>query len=1222
MKSRTARRSLTALLPGLLALLALLALGVFGGPLSADSQATGSPPGKVGSINVTRDDGALTASWDAPSGATHYHVTYSDNGKQSWQLAALDHAETSIRIDVDNAKTYIVGVRAKNAHGGSGWTNSAAAGPYTPPPTTPSPPGAVASVSVTRADGTLTASWDAATGATSYHVTYTDNGKQSWQLAALDLAATSIVINADNAKTYIVGVRAKNAGGGSNWTNSASAGPFTPPPPAERGIIVQDADGNAITALSVPEGGEASYEVKLLSQPDEDVEVCIGLSVRDNNDPDITFKGEAADAAALKLTFTPQNWNTAQTVTLVAAEDDDSLNGARDLTHDARDWYGGRVDWTATEIDNDELTAPARPSGLSARAGDERVILTWDDPADASISRYEYRTRYAGVAWSDWTAMPLSGASSTSFRVEGLTNDTEYRFKIRAVNSAGESRPAPAAAPWYVAATPEAAPTLTVENETAEGADLTLGNYDGTWYYRADGAAGASGAGGASGASGQSNCVGPINGEQTTVGGLDADTTYTINVYGGGCGGAAIASGQLVTSASTVTLTASNVTYYGATLTITGHTGNWWYQQTTPSSSDCTKVFSPGTTASFTRFEPGVSYTFKAYSDDTCATELTSDTTDAEFTTSSVVLSTPWHIVPEGSSETHTVWLSHRPSANVTVTITTTGDSDISANPTTLTFTPSNWSNPQTVTLTAADDTDTVPGAGKGDGSYAYGATTVTHTATSTDANFNNVSSVLDATEGDDDVCSRHHRRGRQHRHLRPHRGRLRHPARRQGHHQGQRFRARQLEHRYGDEFVDGCESRKQPGDGTERDVLLVLQHRERAQHRRRSGCVDKARCRIRRLGQSPRPDAARTRQPHRALGCSGCTTAELTGQLPANIGNLTELTELALDNSQLSGPLPASLANLTNLTRLWLNNNRFSGQIPNQLGGLTTMTSSNFALGENRLSGCIPAGWSKYLSRINPQHDASGNDVTLPVCVGKPDKPTVASVNEGAVLSWTAPSGGTPTSYEVQWRPCTVTYGTGCQWRTENGPWQSAWPSWDAGQVLDGLSTGQITATGSPATVSGLRNGVRYQLRVRGLNSSGPGPWSEPSDDVFPNRRPPGVPTAVGASQSISGAAVVTTVDWTRPANESGAIGYSIQCSSDNGTTYSATACATVTATTNANLRATHSYSGPSSTKPQQGARASGAARPQRLGRVRHRQRPAQPERFLRKHRHHHQLE
>ena len=47
------------------------------------------------------------------SEATKYHVTYTVNGSGNWLLAALNHTESSIDIGgVDNAKTYVVGVRA------------------------------------------------------------------------------------------------------------------------------------------------------------------------------------------------------------------------------------------------------------------------------------------------------------------------------------------------------------------------------------------------------------------------------------------------------------------------------------------------------------------------------------------------------------------------------------------------------------------------------------------------------------------------------------------------------------------------------------------------------------------------------------------------------------------------------------------------------------------------------------------------------------------------------------------------------------------------------------------------------------------------------------------------------------------------------------------------------------------------------------------------------
>ena len=202
------------------------------GPYTPPTPPATQPPATPSSVDVTRGDGSLTASWDAPSGATGYHITYSSNGGGSWDLAAYDHGSTSITITATNSATYIVGVRALNAAGGSGWRNSPSSGPYTPPTPPPVPPATPASVTVTRSDGTLTASWDAPAGATSYHVTYTSDGKQSWSLAAFDHTETSITITATNSDTYIVGVRACVAGGVGGVYGPAGSELRQPLPPA------------------------------------------------------------------------------------------------------------------------------------------------------------------------------------------------------------------------------------------------------------------------------------------------------------------------------------------------------------------------------------------------------------------------------------------------------------------------------------------------------------------------------------------------------------------------------------------------------------------------------------------------------------------------------------------------------------------------------------------------------------------------------------------------------------------------------------------------------------------------------------------------------------------------------------------------------------------------------------------------------------------------------
>ena len=64
--------------------------------------------------------------------------------------------------------------------------------------------------------------------------------------------------------------------------------------------------------------------------------------------------------------------------------------------------------------------------------------------------------------------------------------------------------------------------------------------------------------------------------------------------------------------------------------------------------------------------------------------------------------------VVEGASNTYSVVLDTRPSADVTVTVGGHAGSDVSVDKTKLTFMPANWDVPQTVTVTAAHDPDAV----------------------------------------------------------------------------------------------------------------------------------------------------------------------------------------------------------------------------------------------------------------------------------------------------------------------------------------------------------------------------------------------------------------------------------------------------------------------------------------------------------------------------------
>lgn len=82
--------------------------------------------------------------------------------------------------------------------------------------------------------------------------------------------------------------------------------------------------------------------------------------------------------------------------------------------------------------------------------------------------------------------------------------------------------------------------------------------------------------------------------------------------------------------------------------------------------------------------------------------------------------------------------------------------------------------------------------------------------------------------------------------------------------------------------------------------------------------------------------------------------TDGLSGSIPADVGLLTALTVLELNENELTGALPSQIGVITALTTLTLEQNRLTGSIPTEIGSLTTLT--NMQLGGNGLNGSIPS--------------------------------------------------------------------------------------------------------------------------------------------------------------------------------------------------------------------------------------------------------------------------
>ena len=135
-------------------------------------------------------------------------------------------------------------------------------------------------------------------------------------------------------------------------------------------VTIEDADTAGVTItepfgatkLSEPDGTD-TYDVELKSQPDNNVKI----SVQAEAGVTINKSGETA-AASQELTFTSSNWNTAQTITVAAVDDDiDQPHGTR----------SAMIFHTASS-DDDEY------DGVSVR--DVEAIIRDDDPTEVTLS--------------------------------------------------------------------------------------------------------------------------------------------------------------------------------------------------------------------------------------------------------------------------------------------------------------------------------------------------------------------------------------------------------------------------------------------------------------------------------------------------------------------------------------------------------------------------------------------------------------------------------------------------------------------------------------------------------------------------------------------------------------------------------------------------------------------------------------------------------------------
>lgn len=279
--------------------------------------------------------------------------------------------------------------------------------PQTSGPTVPEAPAAPTTVVVSagqpagvgRVDLSWAAPYDGGAAITGYTVEYRVSGTTTWQPRTT--TTTSVSLSALLAGlSYEFRVLATNGVGDGLPSAVSTATPVTVPMPLWVAPTAVAGDGQVDLTWSAADGCGA-----------EIIDYTIGYVTAGSTM--VTTTSTTTSATITGLT----NGTTYQFV--VRARNSVGLG----------DWSAA-----ATATPTALVTVPGAPGDLQAVQGAGNVYLSWSAPADGGAAITGYTVYYKAVAGSSWETTP---STLTWVTVMGLTNGTEYEFKVLASNSEG-----------------------------------------------------------------------------------------------------------------------------------------------------------------------------------------------------------------------------------------------------------------------------------------------------------------------------------------------------------------------------------------------------------------------------------------------------------------------------------------------------------------------------------------------------------------------------------------------------------------------------------------------------------------------------------------------------------------------------------------------------------------------------------------------------------------
>jgi hypothetical protein len=456
------------------------------------------------------------------------------------------------------------------------------------------------------------------------------------------------------------------------------------------GITVDPTSGLVTTEA----GGTASFNVVLDTQPNADV--SIDLSSSDTTEGTVS---------PVTLTFTPANWNSAQTVTITGIDDNEvdgdiayTIVTAAAVSTDAN--YNGLdpADVSVTNTDNDSAGITVTPtSGLVITEGmgptgtpgvDQfSVVLNSQPAADVTIALSSSDTTEGTVSASSLTFTPANWNVAQPVDVLSVDdNEVDGDITFSIVTAAAVS-----ADPNYNGVDPA---DVTVTNRDNDSAGIT---------------------------------VDPTSGLTTTEAGGTATFTVVLDTQ---------PSADVSIGLSSSDTTEGNV----APLSLSFTPANWNTPQTVTVTGvgdnevdgdiAYTIITAAATSAdaNYNGIDPA----------DVSVTNIDNDSAGITVNPTSGLTTTE-----AGGTASFFVILDTQPSADVSIGLASSDTTEGNVAPASLSFTPANWNTPQTVTVTGVDDNEV-------DGDIAY--TIITAAATSADANYNGVDPAdVSVTNIDDD---------------------------------------------------------------------------------------------------------------------------------------------------------------------------------------------------------------------------------------------------------------------------------------------------------------------------------------------------------------------------------------------------------------------------------------------------------------------------------------